>query len=87
MNEFALGGGVSECGDTPADTGADAGLYPWLGITTPYTGKRRRGAASGQQQDGGGGGSTCCCAALRRTVQQCCTAACMLAIWSPAQPR
>ena len=64
MNEFALGGGVSECGDTPADTGADAGLYPWLGITTPYTGKRRRGAASGQQQDGGG-------EALPAVVQRC----------------
>ncbi len=38
MNEFALGGGISECGDTIATTAEEAGLYPWLGITTPYTG-------------------------------------------------
>eukprot|EP00882_Tetradesmus_deserticola_P019388 GHRQ01020868.1.p2 GENE.GHRQ01020868.1~~GHRQ01020868.1.p2 ORF type:complete len:180 (+),score=69.27 GHRQ01020868.1:785-1324(+) len=35
-NEFALGGGVSECGDTPGK-GPEIGFYPWLGITTPYT--------------------------------------------------
>lgn len=38
MNEFALGGGVSECGDSVATTAKDTGLYPWLGITTPYAG-------------------------------------------------
>jgi hypothetical protein len=35
-NEFALGGGISECGDTPAKTRAEAGRFPWLGATTTY---------------------------------------------------
>ncbi|KAF6262006.1 hypothetical protein COO60DRAFT_1625174 [Scenedesmus sp. NREL 46B-D3] len=34
-NEFGLGGGVSECGDTPGK-GPEIGFFPWLGITTPY---------------------------------------------------
>ncbi|GBF92700.1 hypothetical protein Rsub_05069 [Raphidocelis subcapitata] len=36
-NEFALGGGISECGDTPAKTRAEAGRFPWLGATTTYS--------------------------------------------------
>jgi hypothetical protein len=35
-NEFGLGGGLSECGDTPGTDGR-IGLFPWLGITTTYT--------------------------------------------------
>ncbi len=38
MDEFAIGGGISECGDTIGRTAKDVGLYPWLGITTPYSG-------------------------------------------------
>lgn len=34
-NEFGLGGGISECGDTPGK-GPEIGFFPWLGITTPY---------------------------------------------------
>jgi hypothetical protein len=36
-NEFALGGGISECGDTPAKTRAEAGRFPWLGGTSTFT--------------------------------------------------
>ncbi|KAI8472826.1 MAG: hypothetical protein J3K34DRAFT_519379 [Monoraphidium minutum] len=36
-NEFALGGGVSECGDTPATTRAEAGRFSWLGGTSTFT--------------------------------------------------
>lgn len=35
-NEFALGGGISECGDTPAKTREQAGRFPWLGGTATY---------------------------------------------------
>ena len=35
-NEFALGGGISECGDTPAKTRAEAGRFSWLGGTSTY---------------------------------------------------
>lgn len=38
MNEFAIGGGISECGDTPAKVGRDAGLFPWLGNTKQFRG-------------------------------------------------
>lgn len=37
FNEFALGGGVSECGDTPATTRAEAGRFSWLGGTSTFT--------------------------------------------------
>jgi hypothetical protein len=36
FNEFGLGGGLSECGDTPG-TDHKIGLFPWLGVTTSYT--------------------------------------------------
>jgi len=36
-NEFALGGGISECGDTPAKTRAEAGRFSWLGGTSTFT--------------------------------------------------
>ena len=36
-NEFALGGGVSECGDTPATTREEAGRFSWLGGTSTFT--------------------------------------------------
>jgi hypothetical protein len=35
FNEFGLGGGMSECGDTPG-TDYKIGLFPWLGVTTSY---------------------------------------------------
>lgn len=35
-NEFGMGGGISECGDTPGQN-TDIGFFPWLGITVPYT--------------------------------------------------
>lgn len=35
-NEFGMGGGISECGDTPG-TDARIGFFPWLGITVPYS--------------------------------------------------
>jgi hypothetical protein len=35
FNEFGLGGGLSECGDTPG-TDHKIGLFPWLGVTTSY---------------------------------------------------
>lgn len=38
MNEFAIGGGISECGDTPAKVGPEAGLFPWLGNTKQFRG-------------------------------------------------
>lgn len=37
MNEFAIGGGISECGNVKATNGRDAGLFPWLGSTVTYT--------------------------------------------------
>lgn len=37
FNEFALGGGVSECGNTPATTRAEAGRFSWLGGTSTFT--------------------------------------------------
>ena len=36
-NEFAIGGGISECGNVTATNGVDAGLFPWLGATSTYT--------------------------------------------------
>ena len=36
-NEFAIGGGISECGNVTASNGPDAGLFPWLGSTSTYT--------------------------------------------------
>lgn len=36
FNEFALGGGISECGDTPATTRAEAGRFSWLGGTSTF---------------------------------------------------
>jgi hypothetical protein len=36
MNEFGLGGGISECGDTPARNRAEAGRFPWMGGTKTY---------------------------------------------------
>jgi hypothetical protein len=36
MNEFGMGGGSSECGDTISKSAADAGRTPWLGITKPF---------------------------------------------------
>jgi hypothetical protein len=38
MNEFAIGGGISECGDTPATNGPEAGLFPWLGNSKQFRG-------------------------------------------------
>lgn len=35
FNEFGMGGGLSECGDTPG-TDYKIGLFPWLGVTTSY---------------------------------------------------
>jgi len=37
FNEFALGGGISECGNTPATTRAEAGRFSWLGGTSTFT--------------------------------------------------
>lgn len=34
-NEFGLGGGLSECGDTPGSD-SKVGFFPWLGVTTSY---------------------------------------------------
>lgn len=36
FNEFGLGGGLSECGDTPG-TDHKIGMFSWLGVTTPYS--------------------------------------------------
>ncbi|KIZ04437.1 hypothetical protein MNEG_3525 [Monoraphidium neglectum] len=36
-NEFALGGGISECGNTPATTREEAGRFSWLGGTSTFT--------------------------------------------------
>lgn len=38
MNEFAIGGGISECGNVLAPTGPQAGLFPWLGNTKQFLG-------------------------------------------------
>ena len=37
FNEFGLGGGISECGDTPARNREEAGRFSWLGGTSTYT--------------------------------------------------
>jgi hypothetical protein len=37
FNEFGLGGGISECGNTPATTREEAGRFSWLGGTTTFT--------------------------------------------------
>ena len=37
FNEVGLGGGISECGDTPARTREEAGRFSWLGSTTTFT--------------------------------------------------
>jgi hypothetical protein len=49
FNEFALGGGISECGDTPAKTRAEAGRFSWLGGTSTYNwcGRGRGGVGVG----------------------------------------
>ena len=36
FNEFGLGGGISECGDTPARNRDEAGRFSWLGGTSTF---------------------------------------------------
>jgi hypothetical protein len=50
-NEFALGGGISECGDTPARTREEAGRFSWL--VSPARPGLRQGRPYGAQHQKG----------------------------------
>lgn len=65
FSELGLGGGISRCGDTPATTRTQAGLwsnldvgYPWTAKTDPWSKPDIR--VGGNQGSGGLGVGQCC---------------------------